>query len=112
MKEVILVKVGEIVLKGLNRRNFEIQLIKNIKKKIEGLGEFTISISQSTIYIKSTKNVDLDEVLKELSKVFGIANFAKAAICEKTLEDIQKTTCKYLEDEFLSIKTFKSSVKD
>lgn len=111
MKEIILVKVGEIVLKGLNRRNFEIQLIKNIKKRIEKFGKYTISISQSTIYIEFKENVELDEVLKELSKIFGIANYSKAAICEKNLEDIQKTACKYLEDTFSSIKTFKVETK-
>ena len=111
MEEVILVKVGEIVLKGLNRRNFEIQLVRNIKKKIEHLGKFTICISQSTIYIKSNKNVDIDEVLKELSKVFGIANFSKAAVCEKDLKDIQEKVCEYLEDELSTIKTFKVETK-
>lgn len=111
MEEVILVKVGEIVLKGLNRRNFEIQLVRNIKKKIEHLGKFTICISQSTIYIKLNKNIDVDEVLKELSKVFGIANFSKAAVCEKDLKDIQEKVCEYLEDELSIIKTFKVETK-
>lgn len=111
MEEVILVKVGEIVLKGLNRRNFEIQLVRNIKKKIEHLGKFIICISQSTIYIKLNKNVDVDEVLKELSKVFGIANFSKAAVCEKDLKDIQEKVCEYLEDELSIIKTFKVETK-
>ena len=97
MEEVILVKVGEIVLKGLNRRNFEIQLVRNIKKKIEHLGKFTVCISQSTIYIKTTKNADIDAVMEELSKVFGIANFSKAAVCEKDLKDIQEKVCEYLE---------------
>lgn len=111
MEEVILVKVGEIVLKGLNRRNFEIQLVRNIKNKIEHLGKFTICISQSTIYIKLNKNIDVDEVLKELSKVFGIANFSKAAVCEKDLKDIQEKVCEYLEDELSIIKTFKVETK-
>lgn len=111
MEEVILVKVGEIVLKGLNRRNFEIQLVRNIKKKIEHLGKFTISISQSTIYIKLIQNADIDIVMEELSKVFGIANFSKAAVCEKDLKDIQEKVCKYLEDELSVIKTFKVETK-
>jgi len=111
MEEVILVKVGEIVLKGLNRRNFEIQLVRNIKKKLERLGKFTISISQSTIYIKLIKNVDTDEVIKNLTKVFGIANFSKAAVCEKNLKDIQEKVCEYLGDKLSAIKTFKVETK-
>ncbi|MBR1779147.1 MAG: tRNA 4-thiouridine(8) synthase ThiI [Clostridia bacterium] len=112
MKEIILVKIGEIVLKGLNRRNFEIQLIKNIKKKISKLGSFSLSISQSTITIMpENDNIDLDEATESLSTIFGIANYSKAAICKKELDDIKNTTHQYLKDTLSTVKTFKVETK-
>ena len=112
MKEIILVKIGEIVLKGLNRRNFEIQLIKNIKKKISKLGSFSLSVSQSTITIMpENDNIDLNEATESLSTIFGIANYSKAAICKKELTDIKTTTHQYLKDTLSTVKTFKVETK-
>ena len=51
MKEIILAKVGEVVLKGLNRKNFEDLLVKNIRRKLHPLGAFDVKASQSTIRI-------------------------------------------------------------
>ena len=52
MKEVILIKNGELVLKGLNRRTFEDMLVKNIKKRLQSIGKFDFTVAQSTIMIK------------------------------------------------------------
>ena len=52
MKEIILIKNGELALKGLNRRNFEDALIKNMKRRLMPLGEVAITRSQSTIYVE------------------------------------------------------------
>ena len=80
MKEIILIKDGEIALKGLNRRQFEDCLIKNIKRTIKGLGDFEIKSAQSTIYITPQQDsIDLDDVCERVSKVFGIAAFSRAA---------------------------------
>lgn len=112
MKEIVLIKIGEIVLKGLNRRNFEDKLVKNIKKKIANLGNFKVLNYQSTItLIPESDNISLDEVCEKISKVFGIARFSRAAICEKNIDEIKKTTKKYLENELTSIKTFKVETK-
>ena len=70
-KEIILAKVGEIALKGLNRKNFEDLLIKNIKKKIHTLGRFEVVSSQSTIRITPLDDfIDMDETAERISKVF------------------------------------------
>ena len=77
MKEVILIKIGEIVLKGLNRRTFEDILIKNIKRSISNFSEFDIKNLQSTIYIiPKSDDVGLDEVCEKIGKIFGIATFS------------------------------------
>lgn len=109
MKEIILLKDGEIVLKGLNRRTFEDVLKKNIRHAISHLGSFEIKSAQSIIYVKPlSDDIDLDEACLKISKVFGIVSYSRAAICEeKTLESIIATAPVYLEKELKAVKTFK-----
>ncbi len=109
MKEIVLIKMGEIVLKGLNRRQFEDKLVKNIKKSIKKLGEFTVKVAQSTIYVIPEDDfIDLDEVCDRVGKVFGIVTFSRAAVCEeKSLESVLKTAPEYLAEQLKSVKTFK-----
>jgi thiamine biosynthesis protein ThiI len=109
MKEIILLKDGEIVLKGLNRRTFEYVLKKNIKHALSPLGSFEIRSAQSIIYVKPlSDDIDLDEACLKISRVFGIVSYSRAAICEeKTLESIMATAPVYLEKELKAAKTFK-----
>lgn len=109
MKEIILLKDGEIVLKGLNRRAFEDVLKKNIRHAISHLGSFEIKSAQSIIYVKPlSDDIDLDEACLKISRVFGIVSYSRAAICEeKTLESIIATAPVYLEKELKAVKTFK-----
>lgn len=109
MKEIILLKDGEIVLKGLNRRTFEDVLKKNIRHAISHLGSFEIKSAQSIIYVKPlSDDIDLDEACLKFSRVFGIVSYSRAAICEeKTLESIIATAPVYLEKELKAVKTFK-----
>ena len=112
MKEIILIKIGEIVLKGLNRKNFESRLVKNIKKKVEPFGDFSVENLQSTItLIPKDDSIDLDEVSQEIATVFGIANFSRSAICEKNMASIKETTVAYLKDTLENLKTFKVETK-
>lgn len=113
MREIILIKLGEIVLKGLNKKNFEDKLIKNIREKIETVGEFEIKIMQSTIYLIPKKEDDVDFVLlgKKISKIFGIARYTRAAWCSKNLDSIKETAAEYLKKELSTAKTFKVESK-
>ena len=112
MKEIILVKNGELVLKGLNRNSFEDVLIKNMKRHLADLGAFTFTKSQSTIMVEpENEDTDLDDAVEALKKVFGIAALSRAAVCEKDMADIIRTTKEYLEDELLMAKTFKVEAK-
>lgn len=101
--------MGEIVLKGLNRRQFEDKLVKNIKKSIKKLGEFTVKVAQSTIYVIPEDDfIDLDEVCDRVGKVFGIVTYSRAAVCEeKSLESVLKTAPEYLAEQLKRVKTFK-----
>ena len=113
MKEILLLKDGEIVLKGLNRRTFEDVLKKNLKYALMPLGRFEIKSAQSTIYVTPLSNdIDLDEACTRVSRVFGIASFSRAAVCdEKTLESVLETAPAYLEKELRNAKTFKVEAK-
>ena len=113
MKEIILVKDGEIVLKGLNRRAFEDILKKNVKHSLYPIGKFEVTSAQSTIYVKPLDDdADLDEACDRISRIFGIAAFSRAVVCdEKTLESVMKTAPDYLEDVLKNAKTFKVEAK-
>ena len=112
MKEIILIKNGELVLKGLNRNTFEDILIKNMKKHLKDIGEFTFKKSQSTIMVESvSEDCDLDEAVSALSRVFGIAALSRAAVAEKDMDAIMQISASYLKDELSEARTFKVEAK-
>lgn len=112
MQEIILIKNGELALKGLNRSTFESVLVKNIKRRMQGLGAFVISRSQSTITIEPTEaGFDMDEAVERLKKVFGIAGFQRAAAVEKDMTEILSVAKEYLADTLSEISTFKVEAK-
>ncbi len=112
MKETILLKYGEIALKGLNKNSFEDVLVKNIKRRIKSLGKFKVWKAQSTIYVEPLEeDIDTDEATQRLSKVFGIAALTRAITVPKDFEEISKATIEYLSSELSSAKTFKVEAK-
>lgn len=112
MKEVILIKDGEIALKGLNRKTFEDVLKKNIKHSLYGLGKFKITSAQSTTYvIPLSDDFDLDEACERVSRIFGIVSFSRAGVCEKDLNKILNFAPEYLAEQLEDIKTFKVEAK-
>lgn len=112
MKEIILIKNGELALKGLNRNSFEDKLIKNMKIRLADLGKFTFTKSQSTIMVDpEDEDIDLDDAADRLSKVFGIAALSRACVCEKDFDCIKTTAVGYLEEQLEDARTFKVEAK-
>ena len=112
MKEIVLVKYGEMALKGLNKKSFEDMLIKNIKRRLKPLGKFQLTSAQSTTYITPLdEDIDLNEVVEVVGKIFGIAALCRACVCEKNFEDICEKSYEYLEDVLGRAKTFKVNAK-
>ncbi len=112
MKEIILIKNGELVLKGLNRNTFEDVLVKNIKKRISKYGEFTLKRAQSTIFIEpKDENFEFEKALDAVSKVFGIAGYSRACVCEKNIQSIIDNAKEYLKSTLPYAKTFKVEAK-
>ena len=112
MKEIILIKLGEMVLKGLNRRTFEDILLKNIKYRIRNLGQFSVRIAQSTVFIEPlSEDIDLDDVCEKIAQVFGIVTFSRACVCEKNIDDILEKAAEYTAPALADASTFKVESK-
>lgn len=112
MKEIILIKNGELALKGQNRRGFEETLMKNIRRRIKPLGEADVHAAQSTVYIEpKDESFDTAEAARRVSKIFGIAAYTPSAVIEKDMDSIKKTAAEYLEKQLSAAKTFKVEAK-
>lgn len=103
MDKLIFIKYGELSTKKDNRKMFIKLLLKNIKKKLEGL-EVEISYTTARMYIKTTSK-DLDEVVEKLREVFGIRSIV---ICDRVNTNKEEIENKIKEIiQTLSFKTFK-----
>ncbi len=112
MNEVLLCKYGEIVLKGANRTYFENMLCKELRKRAQKCGNFEILRAQSTVYIEPLDEFcDMDAMLAEAQKVFGIVAIARAYVCEKSLEAISVAAREFIAPKIRKYKTFKVEAK-
>ncbi|MBQ9963926.1 MAG: tRNA 4-thiouridine(8) synthase ThiI [Clostridia bacterium] len=112
MNEVILIKNGELALKGLNRGTFEEALLKNLRYRLKTIGNFTLRKAQSTVYIEpQDEDVDWDEVSDRVATVFGISAFSRACVVEKEIDVIQKAAAEYLKEALADVQTFKVEAK-
>ena len=112
IKEILLCKYGEIVLKGANRKYFEDMLCREMKKRAKAYGRFDIYRAQSTIYIEPLdESADVDGMFYAASKVFGIVAISRAAVCEKSMEDISRVTAEYIPAFLEGKRTFKVEAK-
>ena len=108
MTDMILLKEGEVVLKGLNKRSFEQKLLSNIRRRLKRFGSFEVIAHQSIIYVEPrNEDCDVDGAFEALRYVFGIMTMTRAAACEKTPEAILAKAREYLHDELSAAHTFK-----
>ena len=111
MNDIILLKLGEIVLKGLNRKSFEQKLMGNIRRRLAPLGNFRVYCLQSTVYVEGEEGADMDAAFEAMKQVFGVISLSRAAPCEKNKEAIARLAIEYLRDEMESAKSFKVESK-
>ena len=111
MQEIILCKLGEVVLKGLNRRSFEMKLMSNIRRRTQRFGKFKVYSRQSTIYVEPVGECDVTGAYEACKQIFGIIAIARALPCEKRLMAIFETAKTYLGDELRAAKSFKVESK-
>ena len=112
MKEILLCKYGEIILKGANRRYFEDMLCKTIRFRGKHFGKFTVTRSQSTIVIEPRDDAaDMDGMFETTLKIFGIVGVSRCAVCEKDMDAIRRTAREYLPPFLGGKRTFKVEAK-
>ena len=111
MKEIILAKYGEIILKGGNRPKFEKLLLDNIKNSLKNVAEFRISLRQATVYIEDFPEDKTDIIVDRMSKIFGLVSITRAAVCEKDMDKIKETAFSYLYDDLSKPSKFKVEAK-
>lgn len=112
MNEIILLKLGEVVLKGLNRHKFESTLVKNVKRTVWPYGKPEVEDKQSTIFVRVTgEYADFDGAYEACKKIFGIVSVCRAIQCSLDFEEVKRTAGDYLEAKLLRAKTFKVQAK-
>ena len=112
MKEIILLKAGEIALKGLNRSTFEDRLVKNCKFRLRDIGSFRFTRAQSTMYAEPlSEDIDMDDAVETLQHVFGFSKLSRACVVEKDMDTICAAAEEYLGRELRKIRTFKVEAK-
>ena len=110
--DLILLKYGEIALKGLNKPLFERKLLDNIKSRLDRIGGFRVRRAQSTVYVEPLdESADMQEALKILEKIFGIVNICPVVKCEKNMESIARTAIECVNELSPNGKSFKVEAK-
>ena len=112
MNEMILLKLGEMVLKGLNRRSFEDKLQANLHRRLHPYGQFRVYTRQSTTYVEPmNEECDVFGAFEAIKKVFGIVGVSLARPCEKDKDAILNTAKEFLDDKLRAARTFKVETK-
>jgi thiamine biosynthesis protein ThiI len=109
---MFLLKMGEIVLKGLNRSTFEGKLHSNLNRRLKPYGKFKIRLLQSTVYVEpENEDCDLDGAWEACGRVFGISTRCRSRGCDKDLDAIFQACVDYLGDDIAAAKSFKVESK-
>lgn len=111
MKEIVLAKYGEIILKGGNRPRFENILINNINNALKQVAKAHVRVMQATVYVNVEDQEKIDLVIERMSKIFGIVSITRAAVCEKDIDKIKLCAKEYLKDELQDGVKFKVEAK-
>ena len=112
MNEIILLKLGEVVLKGLNRHTFEDKLMSNIRRRLQHCGKFHVYSKQSTIYVEPQEDgCNMDAAYAACKQVFGVISVTRARPCPKDKDAILSCARNYLGDQLARAKSFKVETK-
>ncbi len=112
MKEIFLMKLGEIVLKGANKRQFESRLRQNVRRRMKKYGDFDVYIMQSTVYVEPMDDLcDVDGAWEACRSIFGVVSLCRCRPCEKTADAIFEAIENYLGDDLDCARSFKVESK-
>ena len=112
MKEIFLLKLGEIVLKGANKRQFESKLRQNVRRRMRPYGNFDVYIMQSTVYVEPMDDLaDVEGAWEACRSIFGVVSLCRCRPCEKTTDAIIAAVEEYLGDDLNAAASFKVESK-
>ena len=112
MKEIFLLKLGEIVLKGANKRQFEDKLRQNVRRRMRPYGNFDVYLMQSTVYVEPMDEMcDVDGAWDACNSIFGLVSLCRCRACEKNMDSIFNTIEEYIGDELDAAESFKVESK-
>ena len=112
MNEIFLMKLGEVVLKGANKRQFESRLRQNVRRRMKAYGNFDVYILQSTVYVEPKDDLaDVDGAWEACRSIFGVVSLCRCRPCEKNLDAIYSAVEEYLGDDLDCAKSFKVESK-
>ena len=112
MKEIFLLKLGEIVLKGANKRQFEDKLRQNVRRRMKPFGNFDVYIMQSTVYVEPMDDeADVEGAWEACRCIFGLVSLCRSRACEKDMLSIYNAVEEYLGDDLDSAQSFKVESK-
>ena len=113
MNDIILLKLGELVLKGLNRHNFEEKLMSNARRRLQSCGgRFKVTTKQSITYVEPLEDAcDMDRAFEAMKMVFGAAGVCRCRACEKDKDVMLSAIQEFLAPQLAAAKTFKVECK-
>ena len=112
MKEIFLLKLGEIVLKGANKRQFEARLRQNVRRRMKNYGNFDVYLMQSTLYVEPMDELcDVDGAWEACRSIFGVVSLCRCRPCEKNMDAIFDAIENYLGDDLDCARSFKVESK-
>ena len=114
-QNIFIVRCGEVALKGMNKPYFERMLVERIGKRLKaaGLSGIDVRRHEGLIFARAPKELDKDAIVKEISKVFGVASISPAVECESDMDKIGEKAVEYMTEliEKKGVKTFKVEAK-
>ena len=112
-KKTYIVRYGEVALKGMNKPYFERMLIERVKKVLKKYEGTIVNKIEGLVLVYAPFNISEEKIIKEISRVFGVASISPAVEVESNMDAIGSGAVKYMEELILEkgIRTFKVEVR-
>lgn len=112
-QNILIVRCGEVALKGMNKPYFERMLVDRIRRNLKSFSGVDIKRQEGLIFVRADKTLDIDAIIKETAKVFGVDSISKAIEAEPELDAIGEAAVGYMMNliQTRGTKTFKVEAK-
>jgi thiamine biosynthesis protein ThiI len=112
-KNIYIIRCGEIALKGQNKPFFERLLVERIKKGMKNYEDVKVQRSEGLIYLYAPKEYEIDKIIEDVSKIFGVDSISHAIEVESDMDKIGEAAVSYMLNliKEKGIKTFKVEAK-